>query len=227
MRKPYISGLLYLFLLGNISCEQVKQSVRDTLREEPEVAETQSTVSDSTGGAPAVTEEEEDLPNREEVEPPRIPMTGNIEVLEKAEKALRNLPEFRDKPIYVYRSVYFYDDGRIHLQIQNAGQPLHVDTYRYNEGAWAEPEPVRLSVRDDIKRDLINLDEIPFANAFNVYQVLREKYTETGSSSEDYTFRLRIRNRTLRWYVPDIVTERESYALILKPDGTLKSMVKL
>ncbi|MBC9797538.1 hypothetical protein [Sinomicrobium weinanense] len=72
----------------------------------------------------------------------------------------------------------------------------------------------------------MELDKVPFENAYNVYKVLKEKYMEMGSTSDDYTFHLRIHNGSLRWYAPDVSNERVSYALILNPDGTLKSVVK-
>src|SRR5690606_10577746 len=70
--------------------------------------------------------------------------------LHNAEQLLRVLPQFMDKPIHIYGDIHFYDDGRVITKLQHPDNPNFIDQYTYRWGEWSEPEPVQLSVREDV-----------------------------------------------------------------------------
>lgn len=148
---------------------------------------------------------------------------SNKEALQEVEAALRNLPQLKGKPIYVYQSIHFYDNYRVLLQIQNPDHANYVDEYYYTDGQWQEPKPVVLSKHTKIEQDLVSLEEIPFVHANNVYEALKEKVEEIGGDSTDLMVYVITRNNRVRWYPRTINNERSRYAIEFKKDGTLLS----
>ncbi|MBU3122396.1 hypothetical protein [Sinomicrobium weinanense] len=136
---------LFALLWSVASCEQFSRSIKDTLKNKEE--DGQKTVNRNTHETDAGEKIGSGKKDTEEpkVKEPPLPLTGDPEALKEAEESLRNLPEFRGKTIYVHRIIYFYDDGRIHLQIQNPDNPEYADMYRYGDGQWQDAQPVRLS----------------------------------------------------------------------------------
>lgn len=143
--------------------------------------------------------------------------------LQAVEDALRNQPQFKNKPIHVYRSIHFYDDHRVSLKIQNPENPEYVDEYYYRNGTWAPAKPVVLSKHDQIAKDLVNLDRIPFRNAHRVYLALKEKSAAIGSQTEGLMVYVATSNSKLQWYPTSISNDRSKYAITFNEDGTLNS----
>lgn len=145
------------------------------------------------------------------------------EDLHEVEVALRNLPQLKGKPIYVYQSIHFYDNYRVLLQIQNPDHADYVDEYYYVDGQWQQPKPIVLSKHTKIENDLVSLDEIPFVHANNVYEALKAKVEEIDGDASDLMVYVITRNNRVRWYPRTISNERSRYAIEFKKDGTLLS----
>ena len=207
------SSLLLLFV-GMSSCADFLQSIEET----------------KTGKVAVETPKEADeiapKPMVEEVgvEPKKkMQFAAHPEDLIAVEAALRALPQFKDKDIQVYQSIHFYDNYRVLLRIQNPDNLTYVDEYYYVDGAWKNPTPVVLSKHDKIERDIVSLDEIPFAHAHNVYKALKEKVEEIGGDTSDLMVYVITRNNRVRWYPRTISNERSRYSIEFKKDGTLLS----
>ncbi|MGG5507308.1 MULTISPECIES: hypothetical protein [unclassified Myroides] len=153
----------------------------------------------------------------------KVEFAAHKEELQKVEEALRNLPQLKDKPIYVYQSIHFYDNYRVLLRIQNPDNPTYVDEYYYVDGHWQEPKPVVLSKHTKVEQDVVSLDEIPFVRANKVYEVLKAKVEEIGGDPTDLLVYVVTRNNRVRWYPRTISNERARYAIEFKKDGSLLS----
>lgn len=215
MRRTSLKWSMLLFLLvGMSSCADFLQSIEDTKKgkttvETPVVME-----------APVEEETEEVIA----VEPTKkTQFAAHPEDLIAVEDALRALPQFANKPIYVYQSIHFYDNYRVLLQVQNPDNPSYVDEYYYANGQWHDPKPIVLSKRDQIQQDLVSLDKIPFANANNVYKALKQKVEEIGGDTSNLMVYVITRNNRIRWYPRTISNERSRYSIEFKQDGTLLS----
>lgn len=209
---------LLLLLVGMSSCADFLQSIEETKTGQVKV------------DTPTV--EKESTPTAEKgvgtvtptLEPKKkTQFAAHLEDLEAAEQALRALPQFENKVINVYQSIHFYDNYRVLLRVQNPDNPTYIDEYYYVDGAWKTPTPVVLSKRDNIERDLVPLDEIPFVHANNVYKALKEKVEEIGGDTTDLTVYAITRNNRVRWYPRSIKNTRFKYAIEFKKDGTLLS----
>lgn len=143
--------------------------------------------------------------------------------LAAAETTLRNLPELRGKPLFIYHSVHFYDDYRILLKVQNTENPQYVDEYYFRDGKWSEPKPVVLSKRDIVSKDLVALDDLPFSTAQRVSSQLKVKMQEIGSRSTDYGVYAITTDRKIRWYPRTIANDRSRYSIEFDAQGFLQS----
>lgn len=141
--------------------------------------------------------------------------------LSAAEKALRSLPAFRGKTIYLYQHVHFFNDGRIIARVQNPDNEEYVDEYTYQNGKWMEPVPVQLSVREKIKSSLVSLDAVRFASVADIYKNYTQKAADiqgTPALTHIYFFVL---NNVIEWYPQRINGSRERYHISFKRDGSI------
>ncbi|WP_435524258.1 hypothetical protein [Chryseobacterium indoltheticum] len=69
----------------------------------------------------------------------------------------------------------------------------------------------------------MNLDRVPFVNAYNVYKVLSEKRKEIASTSTDYTIYAFTQLNKVNWYPTNIGNDRSMFQIEYKENGTLKS----
>jgi hypothetical protein len=207
MKKYIYLSLLSFISVGFYSCKEFKNSINDTLNEKVDSVENEKTTPVSTH-----VEKEDELV-----------LVNNLHALEKAEKALRNRNEFKGKDIFIYRTIHFYDDGRINVKLQNPDNPLFIDQYQYKDEKWEEPTPVRLSKNDKIKKDLVNLNRVSFLHVNNVYNALVEKRKEIGSKSTDYTIYVAYYKDRVNWYPSTLSNDRYEYDIEFNEDGTLKS----
>lgn len=208
MKKYIYLSILSFISLGFYSCKEFKNSINDTLTEKATAAESENVTATSS------------IENKEN----EILFVSNLLELKKAEKALRNRTEFKGKDIFIYRTIHFYDDGRINVKLQNPDNPLFIDEYQYRDGKWNEPTPVRLSKNDEIQPYLFNLNRVPFRNVVNVYNTLIEKRKEIGSKSTDYTIYIAYYKDRVNWHPSTLMNDRYEYEIEFNEDGTLQSL---
>jgi len=143
--------------------------------------------------------------------------------LKKAEKALRALPQYAGKEIFIYRSVHFYGDGNIMLMLQHPENPKYIDNYIYKDGKWSAPTPAQISINDETESKLIPLDRIHFANAARVTRVYNEKAAGVEGAKPLSSVYVSIWDRRMRWFPGTINGARERYDIQFNEDGSLKS----
>ncbi|WP_217606827.1 hypothetical protein [Chitinophaga sp. GbtcB8] len=143
--------------------------------------------------------------------------------LKKAEKALRALPQFAGKEIFIYRSVHFYGDGNIMLMLRHPENPKYVDNYTYSDGKWSAPTPAQIFLHDDVDSKLVSLDRISFANAARVARVYNGKAAEVEGAKQATTVYVSIWDKRMRWFPGTINGTRERYDIQFNEDGSLKS----
>lgn len=108
--------------------------------------------------------------------------------LQKAEDALKTLPHFAGKKLNVFQSVHFYGDGRINIELQNPDQTTHIDSYKFKNDKWSEPQPVQISGDGKLKDNLTPLDDIKFATVAHIYKNYKEQAANvTGGLDKDLT----------------------------------------
>lgn len=141
--------------------------------------------------------------------------------LSAAEQALQSLPAFAGKTVYLYQHLHFFSDGRILATVQNPENPEYVDSYVYQKGRWSEPSPVQLSVRDNVKKSLISLDDVKFASVADIYKNYTEKAAGVQGSPALTHIYLFILNNRPEWYPQRVNGSRERYRISFKRDGSL------
>ncbi len=195
-------------MLGISSCDWVSQSIKETKSGSPATRVSPDVVPEATVPAEKVELKE---------------FAASPEALERAEEAFRNLPGLKGKKIKIYKSIHFYDNHRIILSIQNPDNKRYVDEYEYRQGTWQGPKPVVLSIRENIDKDVVDLDSIPFRNASRVYKSLKEKLKSIGGNTNDITVYVITFNGKIRWHPSSISNERFNYDIEFNTDGSLKS----
>lgn len=180
-------------------CQQVSQSIRETFNTQPE-EQIFSTDDERIAG-----------------------FVSDGEALARAEQQLRELPQYRSKPIYLYADVHFYDDGRILAKLQHPENPEYVDAYEYAGGKWSDPQPVQLSVRDKLQDKLVALDSVPFRTVATITQNYNEKAsTIEGAAQTDHVY-LIIHYGITSWYPNQIDGSRELWYIYFRRDGSVAS----
>ena len=178
MKKQII--LLICFPLF-VSCEQINKSINETFKPNDTIVQKEKTIPETTVSTQSNVEQttiETHSETYTQTEGKNLDFLTNTNELEKAEQALRKLPQYAGKEIFVYSTLYFYDYGTINIMLQHPENPKYVDTYEYKEGKWSEPKPLQLSVRDDIQKRLIPLGKIKFANVANLTTIYNKKAVE-------------------------------------------------
>eukprot|EP01133_Synstelium_polycarpum_P004835 gene4835-5622_t len=90
-------------------------------------------------------------------------LTDTIRLL-RAERALKKLPRYVGKKMYIYSTISFFDDGRIFIMLQHPSNPKYVDNYQYGNGKWSAAGPQQLSVMDDVQGRLVPLTKLKFVS---------------------------------------------------------------
>lgn len=221
-------------------CEQISKSVKDTLKPVPKdsistYVKKEETFPESPFD-PAVErqiEEAQHMVNtilekhtkthvQTHQEGKSTDFLSNEEKLIKAEEALKKLPQYMGKEIFIYSSVYFYNDGNIRLMLQHPQNPEYIDNYRYENGKWSEPSPEQLSVKDNIKTRLIPLRKLPFVNIAKAAEIYNEKTACVEGAKPVTNISISVWNNMIRWYPSSINGSRERYSIELNENGTLK-----
>lgn len=213
MKKNILIMILPFILAG---CKDFKKSIDDTIS-------VNRSAGDSLQGTATLENGSVNMEDTNKSKELNAPFASQLEKLNLAEKQLRDLPRFKEKPIYIYQDIHFYPDGRIIVKLQTPENPNFVDKYTYSDGQWQQPEPVLLSKNDDVRAELMSLDKIPFKNANNVYKVLIEKGKEIGTNNENQVINAGLRRKKIVWHPGSINSERYRYEIEYNEDGTLKS----
>lgn len=142
--------------------------------------------------------------------------------LEQAEMALRKLPQYAGKEIFLYATVHFFDNGLILAKLQNPHNPKYVDAYRYI-GSWSGPTPEPQSVNNNIQSQLISLNTFSFSNVARVARIYKEKALKVEGAAPLSLVFITIRNNQINWFPNYITGDRSMYSIGFNTDGTLKS----
>ncbi|MBT2619677.1 hypothetical protein [Chryseobacterium sp. ISL-6] len=236
MKKSIIIVISSIFLT---SCEQISKSIKDTLKPVADTTEVNAKKEELPPPSPfdpAVEKQIQDaqqlvttilekhttthVQRRQEGKNTDF-LTNEIE-LNKAEEALRKLPQYMGKEIFIYSLVYFYDDGNIHVMLQHPKNPEYVDNYDYKNGIWSEPKPEQLSVKDDIKSRLVPLQKVSFRNIAKAAAIYNDKVSQIEGAKPVTNIYISVWNNKLRWYPTTINGSRERYSIELTENGSLK-----
>ncbi|SHE81392.1 hypothetical protein [Pedobacter caeni] len=226
--------LIALMICSQIlfSCKQISKSVEETFQPNDSIAnktaqakpagnedhfDTQTETTSST-----TVETHTSTYTEQHVEGKAIGFLTNVDQLTKAENDLKKLPQYLGKEIFIYLNINFYNDGHITVMLQHPENPKYVDSYEYNAGKWSAPKPKQLSVKDDVKSNLVSLNSIPFSNVAKVTGIYNEKASHIeGAKASDHTY-ITIYKHRIEWYPMNIDGTRERYFIQFNPDGTLK-----
>lgn len=153
---------------------------------------------------------------------------GEANALQKAEEALKALPQFEGKELKVFQDVHFYADGRIKLSLQDPNKPENIDHYEYNKGQWNEPIAVQISGGGDLDDNLFPLNEISFATVATIFKNWNEKAQEVEAKKplNHIWYSLWVPKQTKKWKTSDIEGTRAKYEINFNLDGSVKDFVK-
>ncbi|MCC9073170.1 hypothetical protein LNQ49_16460 [Flavobacterium sp. F-65] len=231
MKKLIILIICSCFLL---SCEQISKSISDTFKtndtvvkkeiENPSPQIPENPQPDIQAIINTVLETHAITIHRQQnANGKNINLLTDSSELQKAEDDLKKLPQYAGKEIFVYSIVYFYDYGTINIMLQHPENPKYIDTYDYKNGKWSEPQPVQLSVKDDIKKRLVPLNKINFTNVATVTAIYNKKAQEIEGAKPLTSAYISIWDNQMHWYPTNINGSRERYSIQFKDDGTLES----
>ena len=242
MRLQQLTGIIIMMMC--VSCNQFRQSIHDTLygsdtdssyknlpKSQEEEASTITSGSDtsvsahisiSTSTTTTTIEHSNGTTIVHNSHTTNDNFLSDAIALLNAENALRALPAFAGKSIYLYKAIHFYNDGRINVTIQHPDNPEYIDEYNYSNGKWEDPKPVQLSVHDDIKKALISLDNVNFVCASAVYSNYNRKAREVqGAAPLTHIYGI-FESRKLIWHPQSINGSREKYFISFNPSGGVK-----
>jgi hypothetical protein len=229
MRKSIIIIICFPLFLG---CEQISKSINETFSPSDSLV-SKETNSDTKTEAKEIDvqkiiNEAVDKHNAavKQLETKTTVLLKDKKELNKAEQALKKLPQYSGKEIFVYSTLYFYNDGRINIMLQHPENKKYIDTYEYRNGVWSDPKPVQLSVRDDIQKRLVPLNTISFTNAAKVFELYNKKAEEVEGASPATSIYISIWDNKMRWYPSTINGSRERYSIQFNDDGTLKTFTQ-
>lgn len=148
-----------------------------------------------------------------------------INELKQAETKLKQLPQYRDKEIMFFQTVYFYKDGTIRIMLQHPENPEYIDEYAYDNGKWSAPKPVQV-IAQNLARRLFPLNKVDFENAVKVIQIYNEKASQVEGAKPSDGVYISVWDDRLRWFPGTINGTRERYDIEFNIDGSLKSFRK-
>ena len=222
-----ISCLLFL------SCKQVSKSIDETFETTDTVAgkdvekrnteplkNTQPDVQEIINTA---LEKHATVLSEHHTEEKTIAFLTDTNALKNAEGSLRKLPQYAGKEIFIYATLYFYNDGTINVMLQHPENPKYIDAYEFRNNKWSDPRPIQLSVHDDIKGRLVSLNKTSFVNAAKVTAIYNKKAQEIEGAKPLSSAYISIWNNQIRWFPTTINGSREKYAIQFNEDGSLKS----
>jgi hypothetical protein len=218
-----------------LSCEQVSKSINETFRPNDTLV---SKELEKTSPVPpkniqpdvdvneiikTALETHATILRAHHIENKGIDFLTNTNGLKKAEEALRKLPQYAGKEIFIYSTLHFYNDGTINVTLQHPENPKYVDAYEFSDNKWSEPRPIQLSVRDDIQNSLVSLNKVPFISAAKVTAIYNKKAQEIEGAKPLTSTYIAISENKIRWFPTTIDGSRERYSIQFNEDGTLKT----
>lgn len=214
-----------------LSCEQVSKSINETFKANDTVVSQETQKSNpeievnTQGNVQQIVKTvlETHSVTHTHTEGKSVDLLTDTATLEKAEEALRKLPQYAGKEIFIYSTLYFYNDGLINVMLQHPENPKYVDIYDYKDGKWSEPKPLQLSVRDNVQKRLVPLNTIKFANVAKVAAIYNKKAEGVEGAKPLTSAYVSIWDNKMRWYPSNINGSRERYSIEFNDDGTLKS----
>lgn len=211
MKKIFLTSITLLSIGILFSCGDNKND-----KESSEKVE--NTTNDSESGKETETTETTDA---------GAELTTNAAALAKAETALKDLPKFKGKEINVFQKIYFYEDGRIIVSLQDPEKPQNIDEYTYKDGKWSEPVAMQISGGGDMKDNVFPLNTIKFETVAKIIEQLEQKAKEVEGAKVSKTvyYNYNVMNQTGQWFT-NIDRTRESFSGYFNADGSLKSFNK-
>lgn len=154
-------------------------------------------------------------------------LLADTKLLQDAENSLKNLPQFKGKEIKIFQKVYFYEDGRIILSIQDPSKPENIDEYKFQNGKWQEPIPMQISGDGDMDSNIFSLNTIKFETVANINKQTQDKTKDIEGAEplSSIFYAMNPATGEYRW-LTSIQATRGSYTGIYNADGTLKSFEK-
>lgn len=217
--KVLIFGLFMLPLV--FACKGITESIRDTFNDRAK-DEKETTVPEDDANMSLGTDEIVSQKSTSQASATEPDFLRDTVALEKAEQALRNLPQFNGKQIRLYNDVHFYDDGRVMLNLQHPENPEYIDAYTYDDGLWGEPKPVQISVRTDLKSKLFELDKMKFKTVATIVKNFNEKAASIeGAKAASHVYGI-VWDGQFMWYPRTIDGSRQRYAIDFNLDGSVK-----
>ena len=224
---------LLIFCQLLLSCEQVTKTIDETFKPNDTLVqkenEKENTIPETTVNTQIDVEQiiktaiETHSVGHIHTEGKNVNFLTDTNELEKAEEALRKLPQYAGKEIFIYSTLYFYNDGVINVMLQHPTNPKYVDIYDYKDGKWSEPKPLQLSVRDEVQKRLVSLNKIKFVNVAKVTATYNEKAKEIEGAKPLTSAYVSIWDNKMRWYPSSINGSRERYSIQFNDDGSLKA----
>jgi hypothetical protein len=191
------------------ACKQVTQSLHDTFEGKPQKSKLEAYLStdDEHSGSSFLTDAQR---------------------LAKAERALRDLPEFKGKPIWLSGDMHMYDNGRIMLSVQDPDTLGNVNAYEYSrDGEWGPGQPVKMTgniTPEMISSSAIPLNKLHFVTVAKMANVYADSARHVGSKT--IINHIYYEPDVQEWYCNDIEAPRANYQMYFNPDGSVKEFRK-
>lgn len=219
--KQLIALFICYFFFG---CKQISRSVEETFSPRDTIIPTKPAEEqpESKVNVSITVESHSTTHTIKHTEGKKINFLINESGLKKAEEALKALPQYAGKEIFIYSTILFYDDGSIHTMLQHPENPKYIDRYEYRNGVWSEPKPEQISVRDRIDSRLVPLSKVHFVNAAKVAKTYNEKAAEVEGAKPTTSVYISIWDNEVRWLPTTINGSRERYSIKFDANGELK-----
>ena len=149
-----------------------------------------------------------------------------INELKQAETKLKQLPQYLNKEIMFFQTVYFYKDGTIRIMLQHPENPEYIDEYTYHNGKWSAPKACTGNRSRSVARRLFPLNKVDFENGVKVIQTYNEKASQVEGAKPSNDVYISVWDDRLRWFPTTINGTRERYDIQFNIDGSLKSFRK-
>ena len=208
MKNSTIAYILFTLVFILSSCNDIKQTIKETQK--------------GSNLTPVVYS---DIQSNNAAQSSKLALSQK-DWMQNAEQTLRNRPEFKGKSIYVYKTIHFYNDGRVICQLQNPQNPKYIDEYTFKDGQWQDPKPVRTSVNDQIEVNLVALGQFSFHKANTIYMSYTQKLDSLRAefSNPNYaniSVYAIVGENNLKWYPNSISTDRSSYSFKYDENGNI------
>lgn len=228
--SPYKAATVLLTFFLMTSCKEVRKSIDETLHPQAQKntkpADSSYTSSFSSSSTTTFSSSTVTSTTREQ---DYRSIFEDAATLDSIQQALRDMPAFKGKKLFILNGLYFYDyrGGMISVDIQDPNNPENVDTYTYSNGEWQVQEPVVLSAtgHSPLKMLLMPLDDVKFSTAKKVYDTAVEKSkTIEGAEPSPHVYFTQIKEVHVKeWYVM-IRGARRHYRITFDVNGNLRTL---